>query len=453
MKSLRSRALIGGSVWAAMIVMIGGFSLFNYFSNATQRRFDQALMGQHLQIVVALNNSGGDPEIITTYLSNPNFERPYSGSYWQAAGPDDVYLTSRSLFDAFLEDPVNPGPEPQIWQGEGPAENLRGIHQLVELADGTEWVVTVGESVAGLIAEQQRIRQSLLSTLGLIGVLGVAAAVLLTSVTIRPLSQLRDDVARRWDEGGAMAADSYPEEVAPLVADINTLLSRNREIVDRARRQAADMAHALKTPSAILRNELEILAMEGVNVELAQDALARIDAQLMRSLARIRAANSGAGLAERVDLTRSVERLTRVFRSMHESDGRNLETRVPKELKVPMDVQDLEEILGNMLENAFKYCDRKVIVTAGKHDEYAVFTIEDDGPGIPYEGREEALRAGGRLDTSKPGTGLGMAIAQDLLQAYGGQLDLDESNELGGLKVICSVPLSPIGQSLTRAAA
>ena len=126
MRSLRSRAILGGSLWAASIVLIGGFALFTFFGSATQQRFDDALLANHLQVVVALTNSGGDPELVTTFLSNPEFDRPYSGSYWQAAGPDEVYLTSRSLFDEFLPDAVEPKSYRKFWEGEGPAEVVRG---------------------------------------------------------------------------------------------------------------------------------------------------------------------------------------------------------------------------------------------------------------------------------------------------------------------------------------
>ena len=453
MSSLRTRALLGGSVWAALIVFVGGFAIFSFFSNATQRQFDNALTSARLQLIVALGNSQGDPELIASFLSNPAYDRPYSGSYWQASGPDDVFLTSRSLFDAFLPDPLQFYVEPQFWEGEGPTEMVRGIHQLVELDDGSEWVVTVAQSVEGLVADQQRIRQSLFSALALIGLLGVAAAVLLASVIVRPLDKLREDVAHRWDSSTALHPEDYPEEVAPLVADINTLLNRNREIVDRARRQAADMAHALKTPSAILRNELEILSMEGARTVQAQDALARIDAQLLRSLARIRAANTGAGLAEMLSLKSSVDRLSRLFRKLHERDGGELTTAVDGDIKVPMDAQDLEEVIGNLVENAFNYGHGKVHISAIPKGDLAVLTVEDDGPGIPEDEREEAMRAGGRLDSGKPGTGLGLAIAADLLMAYGGVMALSQSTRLGGLRVKCEIPTKPISLGLSLRAA
>ena len=449
MRSLSNRALFGGILWAVITMAIGGLALFTYFANATQRQFDSTLAGAHLQLVVALNSAGSNLERISELLNNPEYERPDSGSYWQVVGPGGIILTSPSLYDTPLPVTEDITAERSYWTAGGPSGRLRGIHQRVQVADGGFWFATVAQSLDTLRQEQQTIRQSLVSTLGLIGVLGVAAAVLLTSAIVRPLTRLREDVAHRWDSGHALSPADYPDEVAPLVGDINTLLTRNREIVDRARRQTADMAHALKTPSAILRNELAQLGTEGHPVSRAQEALERVDAQINRSLARIRAANSGTGLGERVSLAKSVERLARLFRTMPEGKNTQLSHEISDEFHLAMDIQDLEEVLGNIMENAFHHAKSAIRLTAQEQGKSIVLFIEDDGPGIAQDQRHEALRSGGRLDTSKPGTGLGLAIAFDLLQAYGGALDLDQSTKLGGLRVVCTMPTSLIAPQAT----
>jgi signal transduction histidine kinase len=195
------------------------------------------------------------------------------------------------------------------------------------------------------------------------------------------------------------------------------------------------MAHALKTPSAILRNELEALARQNVDVTQALDAMTRIDGQLKRSLARIRAANSHGSAQLQTDVSHSIERLASLFQRMPEFNAKQLDLRIPPELSVPVDRQDIEEILGNLLENAFRWSKSRLLVTGSKDDDLVIIRVEDDGPGIPEADRREALRSGGRLDSSVPGSGLGLAIAGDLLQAYGGNLQLLTSPELGGLCV------------------
>ncbi len=441
MLSLRRRAIVGGSVWAILSVIIGVVALYSFFDALTQRRFDQALAERHLQIVIALSNSGADAELMTQFINDPAYDRPYSGRYWQASGPEGELLASRSLFDSMLELSGEVLTEREFWTGAGPNGSVRGVRQAVTLEDGSSWVVLVAESLAALIAERAAIRRSLLLTFGLVGVLGVAGAMLQTLVVVRPLKKLREDVSHRWDLETDIDPTNYPEEVAPLVADINTLLERNREIVARGRRQAADMAHALKTPSAILRNELETLKRKDVDVSQAQDALGRIDAQLRRSLARIRAANSGASMQRRhTNVARSVERLAKLFRGLPDLRSKELEVAVPSNVTVPIDGQDLEEVLGNILENASRWSRSLVSVTCRIMNGVVEILIEDDGPGIPESDRHEALRSGGRLDTSVPGTGLGLAIADDLLHAYGGEMKLQKSDRLGGLGVSILIP-------------
>jgi signal transduction histidine kinase len=229
--------------------------------------------------------------------------------------------------------------------------------------------------------------------------------------------------------------------VAPLVADINGLLQRNREIVSRSRRQAADLAHALKTPSAILRNELTVLAEEKHDMGKALDALDRVDAQLGRSLARLRAANSGEATQAKTDISHSVDRFGRMFGMMAKREGKDFAVQCEPGLMIRMDAQDIEEVLGNLLDNALKWCRSTMALTAAKVPGGVEVLIEDDGPGIPEADRVEAMKSGARLDTSKPGTGLGLAIAGDLLQAYGATLALEDSARLGGLAARITLPL------------
>lgn len=440
MRSLRRRAILGGILWAGVAIGLGGVALFYFFDGLTQQRFDDGLSDRYLQVVAALGNSAGDGVLLDGYLSDPLYQRPYSGRYWQVTGPDGAQLVSRSLFDLLLPLPESGATGPATWTVAGPDGPIRGVTGAVRLDDGANWSVSVAESLSALSAERAQIRQSLLTTFALIGLLGIAATVLQTSVVLGPLNRLRQEVARRWDRGEALDPADYPEEVAPLVSDIRTLLDRNREMVERGRRQAADLAHALKTPAAILRNELDALAAGGVDVAEAQVALTRVDAQLMRSLARIRAASGSAGGLLQTDLLNSANRMARLFRTGANGTARQFEIDVPAEIRIRMDQQDLEEILGNTVDNAFKWSALSVRLTARKTSGGVEMRIEDDGPGIPEASRREALRAGGRLDVSMPGTGLGLAIVSDLVAAYGGTLDLEKSELFGGLCVRISIP-------------
>lgn len=441
MISLRRRAIIGGAISAIVMIVLGFLLVTAFIDTVTQNRFETALIDRHVQLQVALSNADGDLSRIENAIGDPAYRRPYSGRYWQITAPDGSFVTSRSLLDAAIPVPNLVGSTVITRDEPSPDQDMmRSVHQMISLEDGSQWVVTVAASLANLEAERGQIGLSLLQAFALLGLIGIAAAIFQISAVLSPLKKLQDDVAKRWDGNEALDPDEYPEEVAPLVMDINTLLDRNRDIVARARRQAADLAHALKTPCAIMRNELESLSEQRVNVAEAQEALARVDAQLGRSLARIRAANSAASVHAQTDLSNSVARFSRLFKSMAEGQGKQFTSKAANDLKIRMDVQDIEEVLGNLLDNALKWCRSQVRLSAARENGSVVIRIEDDGPGIPEDAQRKALRAGGRLDTSTAGTGLGLAIAVDLLKAYGGNLSLLSSDDLGGLCVLVELP-------------
>ncbi|MEO0990294.1 MAG: sensor histidine kinase, partial [Pseudomonadota bacterium] len=289
MWSLQSRAIAGGLIWAVSVVFAGTFALVSVFDQMVNDLFNAALKDRHMQVVAALGNAG-TPLEVQEHLSDPAYTRPYSGRYWQINGPETVE-TSRSLFDTVLALPKNRGNGTELWMVQGPMGPVRGISETITLDDRTSWEVSVAETVENLTIERAELRKDLAVYFGLVGLFMVLGAVALTSIILRPIRKLRREVFVRWEKGAALDIRAYPAEVAPLVEDIETLLERNREIVDRGRRQAADLAHALKTPSAALRNELAVVAKRH-DVADAQQALDRIDAQICRSLARMRAQNA-----------------------------------------------------------------------------------------------------------------------------------------------------------------
>lgn len=442
MLSLRRRAIIGGAVTLVLSIVIGMFALSSFIDGKTLERFDEGLNDRHTQIVVALSSSEGDPAKLAANLFDPAYGTPLSGRYWQVSGSEGQLYTSDSLIDQVVT-VLNGEVEGTFTIGaaQGPyGEAVRAAHQKITLEGGATWEVIAANDISRLTAERERTLRSLLLAFALIGMLALAGAIIQTTAILQPIEKLRRDVANRWDREEELRPRDYPEEVSPLVEDINELMTRNKEIVDRARRQAADLAHALKTPSAILRNELSTLVGDAERIQSATDALDRLDAQLGRSLARMRAANSAASVHHRTDLTVSIGRFVRLFGQMAEREGKVIESDVSKDLIIRLDKQDIEEVLGNVLDNALKHCISIVKISAYLKDERVEIVIEDDGPGIPQASQREALRAGGRLDQSKPGTGLGLAIAVDLLHAYGAKLDLSDSQELGGLAVNISIP-------------
>ncbi len=440
MRSLRSRAILSG-VWLSVLsIFVGAVVLVTSVDDIALRRFDTDMAARHLQLTVAVANGGLDADVIATELTDPLYNRPYSGRYWQVITLDGTIVTSRSLFDAVLTLPAATS-ELQYADGVGPDGEVRIAWRQITAEGDAPMVVAVASSLAELDQERWDIRRSLLTGFAIVGLLGLIIATLQTSAILRPLTTLQQDINQRWDSDEALDPGSYPKEVAPLVNDINILLDRNRNLIDRTRRQGADLAHALKTPSAILRNELYRFDQAGQTIDVAQDALDRIDAQITRSLTRVRAANL-AGAAQRgTNLRGSLDRLAHAFATLLADNARILDLHVPLDLAVSMDAQDLEDVLGNILENGLKFCRTKVVVSAHRTEHTTLVRIEDDGPGIPEPDRVEALRPGGRLDTATRGTGLGLAIASDIVNAYGGTLTLGQSAALSGLQVDCNLPI------------
>ncbi len=436
MRSLQRRVIVGGLVWALLTTVIGGFALVSVFDQIANRRFNEALREQHTQILVALATIE-DPYRIEELVVAPAYQRVYSGRYWQIDGAGGEVITSPSLFDVELA--VEPG-RTGLWTTRGPQSEVRGYSEEVSLQNGAVWTVSAAASLNALAAERAEMQRFVTLAFGLVGAIGVACAALLTTVLVAPLRKLRDDVAHRWDAGKSLNTNDYPAEVAPLVDDINELIGRNRSILDKGRRQAADLAHALKTPSAALRNELVALSSSTDKTGHMFEALDRIDAQITRSLSRMRASSAADAVNVHSDIAQSVARLERLFRASPQSEGKRFETRVV-EAHVAIDQQDLEEMLGNLLENAFKWAKSAVSLTASVEGNALVLAIEDDGPGIPEKMRDTVLQEGMRLDTSVPGTGIGLSIVHDLSQAYGGNLHLEQSHDLNGLKSELHLPL------------
>ena len=443
MKSLRQRAVAGGAIWATVVVLAGTNSVASYLESLTLSRFDELLAARHTQAVVALANTGGESDVMPSQLNDPVYQRPFSGNYWQATSKDGRIAVSRSLADSLLSVSVAPEAGTVIQEIDGPSDQrLRALSQQTTLDDGSVWLVTVASSIDTLEADQAELRRRLNIAFALVGLLATAGALLLVMFTLRPLSQLRRDVITRKDQAGELPVDAYPQEVQPLVADINALMERNRDIVDRSRRQTVDLAHALKTPSAVLRNELFGLQQEGMRVQGSINALDRLDAQLKRSFARMKASQDSSMERASTNLDVSLARLGRAFVALAKNKERKVILDIHPDLHVKINQIDFEEIVGNLLDNALKWSTSTIKLSAEPSGKRVLIRIEDDGPGISESSGELPFVSGQRLDESKSGTGLGLAIAADLVAAYQGKISIARSSTMGGAMIILELQRS-----------
>jgi signal transduction histidine kinase len=269
----------------------------------------------------------------------------------------------------------------------------------------------------------------------------LAAGLAQVKTGLAPLGQLRSRLLAVREGGSGRVGGSYPTEVQPLVDDLNALLEDRERAVSRAQAQASDLAHGLKTPLAVLAQEAERARAAG-HGELAttlEHQLERMTRQVDYHLAHARAAASGARLGARSVVGVSVAGLVRTLQRLHAERRLVIDAEVPEGLAVPVEREDLDEMLGNLLDNACKWARSRVRLAASAEGPGVLVTVVDDGPGLDPSLHDRVLQRGVRADEAAPGTGLGLAIVRDLAELYGGGVRLDRSPE-GGVRASLRLP-------------
>ncbi len=436
--SLRARAILGGTVWIGFALSLSGFVLFVVFDDIMERRFNLGVSEQLERVAAVIATEGAAGFANAGNFNDARYREPGGGLYWQATSLDGRTIRSNSLGDVVLES-ENVGARPKILTGVGPTgERIRAHARLVFDPGGEGWTVYAAESEAALNADKEEFRRSALGALIALGASLILAGAAQTGMALGPLNTLRSAFRAYRSGRDDRVRGRYPADIEPLVEDLNVLLERNGRILSRARRQAADLAHSLKTPAAILRNEL---AREGGgDPEVIREALDRIDVQMARQMARARLAGPDAPRASS-DPAEVIGGLVKMFGRLSRDGRIAYAANIPEGHRLRVEIEDLEELFGNLLENASKFANSRVRVDAATTGEFMEILVNDDGPGIRPEDRAGVLQAGVRLDAKKPGSGLGLAIASDIVEVYGGELELGDSR-LGGLLVRVRLPLA-----------
>jgi signal transduction histidine kinase len=272
-------------------------------------------------------------------------------------------------------------------------------------------------------------------TLLLVAVLAMVAGLTQLRRGLSPFDQLRDRLAAVHDGRAAVVDGRYPAEVQPVVDDLNALLELRQRAVDRALARAGDLAHGLKTPLAVLAREAELAGAAGDTDHAAtiREQVARMQRHIDYHLAHARAAASGAVPGATSRVAESVNGLIRTLKRLH-ADGRvTIEARIPEACTVRVQREDLDEMLGNLLDNACRWARSQVVISATTDRDRVDLVVDDDGPGLPEALRTAVLQRGVRADEAAAGSGLGLAIARDLAELYGGSIELD-ATPLGGLR-------------------
>jgi signal transduction histidine kinase len=441
------RLAVSSVFWSFVILLIAGLILSTLYRDNTERAFDQRLLVY--ANTLASNLVGpGDPDRDLGPIGDPRFELPLSGWYWQVARPNAVpgeIRSSKSLFGGQLPNLASGDNRfGQIRRGYGRApdeRSLRIIERDIDLGEDGRYIIRVAGPADEIDAAVRDFIFALTVTFALLGI-GLGFTTLLQiRFGLRPLANLRSALgAIRRGEAERIAGE-YPRDIAPLAGELNLLLDTNREILERARTQVGNLAHALKTPLSIIMNEAEN-APEDVAVRVREQATTMRD-QVNYYLDRARAAALAGTLGTLTEAEPVIAGLARTFAKIYRDKNLVVELAIPPDLRFRGERQDLEEMAGNLIDNASKWAARKVEVSVEivREDDRPRFRllIDDDGPGLPEAAREEVLKRGRRLDETKPGSGLGLSIVSDLAALYRGSLRLDAS-PMGGLRAILELP-------------
>lgn len=448
--SLRLRLLAGTLVWIVASIVIAGWGLNSLFSRQVTMQFD-ADLNNHLDQLIAQLAIGADDELnMRGSLSEPRFSTPFAGLYWQvdaamrpgAAALPGV-LRSRSLWDSVLSVPVDPLGDGQVrvHRVEGPNGNsLRALERQIELAErpGQPLRMIVAADERLLLAPIASFTRLLIIALGVLGLGLVAAAVVQVLIGLRPLGLLRETLARVREGRAERVEGHFPSEVQPLVDDFNTVLALNAEVAERARLQAGNLAHAVKTPLAILANAA---ARERTPfARLVEEQVAGARNQVDHHLAKARAAAAVKASGMRCAVRPTVEGLMRVMSRLHAERGLRIEwTGTDADAVFRGEEQDLEEMVGNLLDNACKWASSRVAVRLVGDATMLAVVVDDDGKGLPDAVRAAVFARGVRADEQVQGSGLGLSIVHDLAQLYGGAVAL-ETSAMGGVRAVLSLP-------------
>ncbi|MBZ9755703.1 histidine kinase [Mesorhizobium sp. ESP6-5] len=442
-RSLTFRVIAFSTVWAILTLVVIFTLITTLYRQASERGFDSLLSAHLFNLIgsIGISDSGaltGSPD-----LGDLRFSEPNSGWYWSVEpASEGVHgdLHSSSMTRTIPSPDVADVPFNANFQRSYAAQGING-EELVVFE--SEFVLDAKNRAARfrvmgnkteLEQEIATFQRRLLTYLSLFGIGMIAINAIAILLGLQPLRRVRNALAM-VREGTAQRLDGrFPAEIEPLANETNALIENNKRIVERSRTQVGNLAHSLKTPLAVLLNEGR--ALGGAKGQLIAEQAASMQKQIDHYLQRARVAAQRDSVVYRTPVAPLVQRMVRVLQKLNPRTSLSLSLPAT-EIVFAGEREDLEELLGNLLENAVKWARSAVAISvvplAGKDESLFEISIEDDGPGIPEDRAREALKRGRRLDETKPGTGLGLAIVADLVNEYGGVLALERSG-MGGLK-------------------
>ncbi|WP_397604308.1 sensor histidine kinase [Sphingorhabdus sp.] len=431
--------ILTAAAWITILLIGGGAALDRVLTNSVEQNFDTQIE-YVLTAMIASAEIGPDGEIrMNRPLGDQRFLEPNSGLYWQITGKDAMPFPSRSLWDRALSPPAGHKDQAVHFRNsdEFPDEPLRIAERSIKLPDSdVAWTFMVAQSRNSLDAQIQELRSVLVTSFFLLALGLIILAALQTFYGLWPLRAVRKAIAQMRSGEESRVTDALPDEVMPMVNELNALLDHNEKQAEESRRHAGNLAHALKTPLTVIMNSATAQAPDISETVIREATTMR--RQVDHHLARARAVGRRGHSHSRAVVWGSLEAVERAVGRLYAHV--RLDMAGDKAIAARVERQDLDEMLGNLIENAAKYGGGSVFVTVEDAGDFVEMIIEDDGQGIPESERERLFDRGARLDTGKPGTGLGLAIVRDVVEIYGGTVALEKSEDLGGLLVRLRLP-------------
>ena len=434
--SLAARLFLSAALWSLLILAAAGIILSTVQQRVSERAFDDRL-GVYLKSLVADVASPNEADRNDhSGISEPRFDLPLSGWYWQVTRLDRLpheIKGSVSLFGGQLPSlPDAPSSSGTVREGyvAGPDNQaLRMVEQSIDLGDDGRYLVQVAAPADTIVETVRTFRLTMIVTFVLLGLALVVTTFFQVRFGLRPLALLRQEIGAIRTGERQRIAGHYPDDLAPLARELNLLIDSNEAILERARKEVGNLAHALKTPLSVIVNESQ------EDTPLASKV--REQAAVMRDqvnwyLERARAAARAGTLGSVTEMAPVIAGLVRAFEKIYHDRALTFAVDVPHDLKFRGEKQDLEEMAGNLIDNACKWASSHISIAASlTGDGFAILRVTDDGPGLPEQARTDALARGKRLDESKPGSGLGLSIVADLVVLYGGALTLSAAEPTG----------------------
>lgn len=442
------RLAVSALFWSFTILLVAGVILVALYRDATERAFDRRML---VYVTALAADLASGPEGARPDAGDPYFDLPLSGWYWQIASPGQALRDIRTSFSLIgatlpaLGEDAQFDPETGVRRGyaRGPDDReLRVIERAIDLGEGGVQIVTVAGPSEEIAYDVRSFSIALAATFGLLGLALALSTLLQIRFGLQPLQRLRAALVgvRRGDSDRIEGA--YPRDIAPLADEINLLISSNRDILERARTQVGNLAHALKTPLSVIVNEAH--GEKGPLAASVSEQTRVMREQIDYYLDRARAAALAGALGSVTPVAPVAESFARTLPKIYRDKELDISLRGVERARFRGEKQDLEEMLGNLLDNAAKWAAGRVVLEARQGGDAEaprlLLIVSDDGPGVPdAQARRRILERGRRLDESMPGSGLGLSIVSDLAALYRGSLRLEKA-AIGGLEAVLDLP-------------